>query len=29
MTVVYNILNGGTEVKKGSDFIVGELELAA
>lgn len=27
MTVVHNILNGGTEVK--SDIIIGELELAA
>ena len=28
MQVVHNILNGGTEVKS-SDFVIGELELAA
>ena len=28
MTVVHNILNGGTEVKS-EDVILGELELAA
>ncbi len=28
MTVVHNILNGGTEVKS-NDIIYGELELAA
>lgn len=29
MTVVHNILNGGTEVSKSEDVIAGELELAA
>ena len=29
MTVVHNILNGGTGMSKSEDIIAGELELAA
>ena len=29
MTVVHNILNGGTSVRKSSDIIFGELVVAA